>query len=80
MLLAAEEYLLEHLSEAASPAHLASEMSQLLLEAASVAHLQSPDHAARVVLTSLTQMVEPLLRVLPADQSQVSGPADACVT
>ena len=71
MLLAAEEPLLEHMSEDADPAPVATAMAGLLLGAASTAHLQSADHTARIVLTALTQMVGPLLRTLPAEQAQV---------
>ena len=76
MLLAAEEYVLEYLSEAEEPEGTAAAIAHLLATAASLAGKQAPEHLALTVLISLAQMTGPLVRRLPANMGQVgTGPA-----
>ena len=77
LLLAAEEYLLEQLSEADDPSALAAASAQLVMGAARAAPQQAPERSARIALTAAEQMASPLLRSLPDSSGQV-GTAGLC--
>ena len=73
MLLAAEEYVLEYLSEAEGPESTAIAIAHLLATAASEASKQVPERLPLTVLISLAQMTGPLVRRLPQDMAQVGA-------
>ena len=73
MLLAAEEYVLEYLSEAEEPESTAIAIAHLLATAASEASKQVPERLPLTVLISLAQMTGPLVRRLPQDMAQVGA-------
>ena len=73
MLLAAEEYVLEHISECEEPEAPATAVAHMLASAAGEASKQGPERLALTVLISLAQMTSPLARKLPPHMAQVSS-------